>query len=81
MHHPCQFGEDRISNNLDTEHATNTLNRSVGQRRCQWYSISSPRLRLGELKMLCTCSWLILAQRYGEDEIGKSVTTPTTDNG
>ena len=46
MHHP--FGKDRTSNNLDTGPATKT--RSGRRHRRRGYSISFPRLPLGELK-------------------------------
>lgn len=47
MHHPCNFGVDWRSYNLDTRYAPKTLTWS-GRRR---YSISSHQLCLGELKM------------------------------
>lgn len=41
MHHPCLFGEYRITNNLDTGSELKTLTRSGPRRR--WYCIiSSP---------------------------------------
>lgn len=51
MHHLCKLGKDGTSNtcNLDTGPAKKPLTRS--RRRRRGYSINSPKLRLGELKM------------------------------